>query len=217
MKYHMSTEHPVAADSPDHIQPRSTRFDNTINERFNKVIISMFNEPSVLDFGCAGGGMVRSFIDAGCEAVGLEGSDYNREHGLHEWPVIPDNLFTCDLGFPFTLYYGRRKYPHKFDVVTMWEFIEHIPETRLPVVISNAKKHLKKDGLIIGSTNEFGSVFEGVEHHLTKQPIAWWYDFFAKQGLKRRKDLEEKLEHNNAWVRKVKSNFVLSPAIRGIG
>lgn len=153
--------------------------------------------------------MVRTLIDDGCVAVGLEGSDYNLKNGLHEWTVIPDNLFTCDLGYPFTLKYGKRDYAHKFDVITMWEFIEHIPEERLPTVMNNAKRHLKENGFIVGSTNQLGSVFEGVEHHLTQKPIAWWYDFFAKQGLRRWHSLYPMFEGRKAWVRSVRDNFVI--------
>ena len=40
----------------------------------------------VLDLACAGGGMVRSFLDEGIEAVGIEGSDTAKREGRAQPP-----------------------------------------------------------------------------------------------------------------------------------
>ncbi|MHC4338300.1 MAG: class I SAM-dependent methyltransferase [Planctomycetota bacterium] len=210
MTFYLDTEHPVALDSPDHTQPRATKNDNSTNPAFNRCLLALYEgrKPSVLDFGCAGGGMVRSLIwGDGCLAIGLEGSDYNLEFQQAEWPMIPENLFTCDLGYPFTLHNGDDE-PHQFDVVTAWEFVEHIPQGRLPVMIQNMRKHLKKGGLVIGSTNDRESIVNGVEHHLTRKPIAWWIELFELSGFKRRVNLEQYFDGEGAWVRKVRDNFV---------
>lgn len=209
MAFEIDTLQSVALDSPDHLQPRGTKLDNSVNKNFNRCLLRMFEHPPrVLDFGCAGGGMVRSLIKDGCIAIGLEGSDYNQQHGRHEWPVIPDNLFTVDLSYPFVLHTGNQE-PYQFDVITMWEFIEHIPTNRISTVLENAKAHLKKNGLIIGSTNDLHSIYEGVQHHLTIQPMSWWYKKFSEHGFKRVVNLEHYFSDNHAWVRKVKSNFVM--------
>jgi len=210
MKFYLETEHPIAEDSPDHIQPRATARDNSKNRNFNKSLRDLYPDRplAVLDFGCAGGGMVRTLIEDGFTAIGLEGSDYNLENQSKEWPYIPDNLFTCDIGFPFVLHTGDGK-PYQFDIVTAWEFVEHLPEDRLPTMIANAKKHLKVGGLMVGSTNKFGSVFDGVEHHLTQQPISWWLELFDGLGFERRLDLEHYFEKREAWVRNVRDKFVL--------
>jgi len=209
-KFILTTDYPIALDSPDHIDPRGTMLDNSVNHKFNKFLVKKLGtDVQVLDFGCAGGGMVHSLLDDGILAVGLEGSDYNRNHGTHEWPAIPDNLFTVDLSRPFTLRYGRRSYPHKFDVITMWEFIEHIPTDRLPTMVENAHRHLKEGGLIIGSASPMTSWHNGIQHHLTRWSLARWYDFFEKNDFKRNVDLEEFFSKTGAWVRKVHFNFVL--------
>jgi len=209
MKFYLETDHPIALDSPDHIEPRATMRDNSVNVKFNKRLLELFKDrkPSVLDFGCAGGGMVKSLIDDGCIAVGLEGSDYSLKAQRAEWVTIPDYLFTCDLGYPFKLHTGDYK-TFRFDVITAWEFVEHLPEDRLDQMFENAIKHLKSGGLFIGSTTDARSVWDAIDHHQTKKPMWWWMNQFGKFNLKRRTDLESHFEVANAWVRKVKFNFV---------
>ena len=114
MKFHLETEYPVALDSLDHVYPLGTALDNTINLEFNERIYALFpgKTISILDLGCAGGGMVKSFVDAGHIAVGLEGSDYNLKHKRAEWATVPDNLFTCDCSRPFILHDGS-DYPYQ--------------------------------------------------------------------------------------------------------
>jgi len=207
--FRLETEHPVALDSPDHIEPRGARFDNSISLWFNAELIKMVGyKPKVLDFGCAGGGMVRTLLNDGCTAVGLEGCDWNLKHQKHEWPHIPEYLFTCDLRYPFLLHLGNRQ-PYKFDVVTMWEFIEHIPMDRIDTVLENAKKHMKPAGYIIGSTNDLSVVYNGIEHHLTLQPMSWWYAKFSEHGFCSLPEREAYFDKHNAWVRKSKSAFVV--------
>lgn len=210
MKFYLDTEHPIALDSPDHIEPRGTWRDNTVNLKFNERLLELYEgrkKPSVLDFGCAGGGMVKSFYDMDCIAIGLEGSDYNLQHGNHEWVTIPDNLFTCDLGYPFTLHTGDHK-PYRFDVITAWEFLEHIPEERVLQVIENMRQHIKSGGLVIGSISDMPSVWKVLDHHQTKRAKWWWVQQFGNFDFQQRPDLEAHFDHAGAWVRSVKYNFV---------
>ncbi len=69
------TSKPIALDSPDHLVPLGTRQDNSVNRAFNRKLRTLIPQPRVLDLGCAGGGMVASFLDEGDFAVGVEGSD----------------------------------------------------------------------------------------------------------------------------------------------
>jgi hypothetical protein len=46
-------------------------------------------------------------------------------------------------------------------------------------MIENMRKHLKRGGLVIGSTNDRESIVNGVEHHLTRKSISWWIELFA--------------------------------------
>ena len=209
MRFEIETKRPVAIDSPDHIMPRGTKLDNSKNMNFNRYLLEMFDDkPSVLDFGCAGGGMVKTFVDSGCVAIGLEGSDYNLKQQRAEWATIPDNLFTCDIGYRFILHTGDRN-SYKFDVITMWEFVEHISTDRVDRMIKNAKAHLKPNGYIFGSTNDHHSIYQGVEHHQTIRPFSWWAAKFAEHGFSRKPHDELRFNKHNAWVRKGKSKFIL--------
>ena len=54
---------------------------------------------------------MKSILDAGGFAVGVEGSDYSQRHKRAEWATIPDHLFTTDATVPFQLSeeVGRRR------------------------------------------------------------------------------------------------------------
>jgi len=206
MSIFLKTDHPIALDSPDHIRPLGTRQDNYENKAFNQQLFWLFNgsKPSVLDLGCAGGAMVRSLIDDGCLAVGLEGSDYSLKSQRAEWGVIPDNLLTCDIGFPFTLSIDNDE-PFEFDVITAWEVVEHLPEDRLPVMIDNMRRYLKVGGFMIGSSTDV----RYTEHHQTLHGLEWWEELFKRYGFIHRTDLLQRFDEREAWVRRVDFNFVL--------
>ena len=209
MKFYLDTDHPVAIDSLDHIFPLGTRLDNTVNLKFNEKMYALFPGKviSILDLGCAGGGMVKSFLDDGHIAVGLEGSDYNLRHKRAAWKTDPDNFYTCDLGFPFVLHTGDNK-PYQFDVITAWEFLEHIYESRLPILFMNINNHLKQDGLFIGTTTDSDPAARGVHHHVCRYDFEWWTKRFEDNHLYRDGNLEKYFD--GAWVRSSVggSNFV---------
>jgi cyclopropane fatty-acyl-phospholipid synthase-like methyltransferase len=209
MKFNLDTDHPVALDSNDYLHPLGAKQDNYENPMFNQLLFGLFNgnKPTVLDFGCAGGAMVRSLIDDGCLAIGLEGSDYGLVTQTHEWGVIPDNLLTCDLSFPFILS-NEDSEPFKFDVITAWEFVEHLSEERLPVMIDNMRRHLKARGFVIGSSTDWDSQFRKIIYHPTRHKLDWWEDLFKSHGFMHRTDLLERFDKAEAWVRRHDFNFV---------
>lgn len=187
------TDKPVAVDSPDHLFPLGTRQDNSRNERFNRKLRELRGSPlRVLDLGCAGGGMVASFLEEGDFAVGIEGSDYSKARGRAEWATIPDNLFTADITEPFTLRV-RRHVPLlsgvlAFDVVTAWEVMEHIREEKLPALMGNIDRHLAPNGLVIMSISSAEDIYQGVRMHQTVHSEAWWNTFFDRAGWSVRAD-----------------------------
>jgi 2-polyprenyl-3-methyl-5-hydroxy-6-metoxy-1,4-benzoquinol methylase len=173
---------PVAADSPDHLEPWGTKWDNSRNLRFNRKINGLYQKQiSILDLGCSGGRFVRDCIDSGNMAIGLEGSDYSLKMRRAEWRTIPERLFTCDITKDFDLYNNKRRM--KFNVITAWEFMEHIKENDIPSVIKNIKKHLAPDGLVIFSISNSSSLSNRKELHQTQRPKRWWIEKFAEQGL----------------------------------
>src|SRR5580698_6276479 len=152
LKLILKAEREVAFDSPDHLMPWGTRLNNSTNLRFLTKICNLFPlevVPKILDMGCAGGLFVKDCLDAGCLAMGVEGSDYSRRFRRAEWRSIPEFLFTCDITRDFQIESerpGKPAEPVQFDVVTSWEVMEHIAETDLPRLFANVKRHLAPAG-----------------------------------------------------------------------
>lgn len=196
----IATEKSVAIDSLDHIHPHGTAWDNSIWPPFNEKLFALTKTPRLLDIGCAGGGFVKSILDDGGFAVGIEGSDYSEKHQRAEWATIPKNLFTADATEPFQL--TENNQPILFDVVTAWEFFEHIAEDKISGVIDNIKRHITDDGALIVSvcTISAGLSEEGIEHHVTIHPPEWWYDeVFYPAGFTVDEQLRDYFEPD--WVR----------------
>lgn len=202
MTWYCETAHPVAVDSPDHTHPLGTKRDNHRNLEFNRRLVALIGrEPvSVLDIGCAGGGMVQSFVEQGHLAVGIEGSDYSKNIGRAAWGKIPGNLFTADATKPFIVHQGNGG-PFKFDAVTAWEFFEHIRERDLPGVLENIRHHLKVNGWLIGSIATTCVKQSGIIYHQTAKPEAFWLDLFRRNGFDTSGLAEMRQRFDGAWVR----------------
>ncbi|MGE8127455.1 methyltransferase domain-containing protein [Methylobacterium sp. NPDC080182] len=178
------TDHPIAYESNDHTVPRGTKDDNTRNQRFCHAIESHFGRKvRALDLGCAGGGLVFDFLIRGNAAFGIEGSDYSLRAQRAEWSIIPDYLKTCDITKPFSLMDQRSGTKAKFDVITMWEVLEHIEEPLLPQLFANVKSHLADGGLFVGSAATYDDVANGVSYHPTVKPETWWRELVRQHGL----------------------------------
>ena len=187
----MNAERAVAYDSPDHLIPHGTARDSSINFRFNHKIYDLYRakfaagDLKVMDLGCSGGGFVRSILDAGNLGVGVEGSDYSKKHKRAEWANIPDYLFTADITKRFDVSdAGEASQQNiKFDAITMWEVLEHIPEADLTMLADNIKRHLAPGGLWIVSIANYDYFVEGVNLHQTVKPKDWWVKKFSDLGL----------------------------------
>ncbi|MCI0704803.1 MAG: class I SAM-dependent methyltransferase [Planctomycetia bacterium] len=184
----LHTEYPLAVDSNDTLHPRGAKNDNSICLRFNQRLYQLFNRRpnlKVLDLGCAGGGLVRTLIDDGHFAVGLEGSDYPLVNQAGEWGTIPRHLFTCDITRPFRLSSCGTGAPICFDAITAWEVMEHIPEDRIEPLMKNVDDHLAPGGWVLFSiaTFPYWNPATGVVWHRTVQPREWWEAKFAELGF----------------------------------
>ena len=180
----LDAEREIAFDSPDHLMPWGTRHDSFVNHRFNKKLWRLYSATrvvKVLDLGCAGGEFVRTCLNDGHFAVGLEGSDWSRRHKRSAWALIEGFLFTCDVTGHFRLSISYQ--PLKFDVVTAWEFIEHIKEADLSIVASNVLAHLAPGGIWILSITNQEDIVGGVRLHQTVRPKIWWRQRFESLGF----------------------------------
>lgn len=185
--YSVETNQPVAVESPDHKWPRGTQFDNSTNRNFNLKLYAYFNfrpEIRVMDLGCSGGGFVKSFLEDGHTAVGLEGSDWSKKLRSGEWDTIPHHLLTSDITSRFQLR-DRDGNPMTFHCITAWEVLEHIPADKLPALIDNIGRHLASDGIFAGSVDTVpdANPITGAVYHATLQPKSWWLEQFGKAGM----------------------------------
>lgn len=199
-------ERDVAFDSMDHMFPWGTLRDNSCNRRFNRKLYNLFPKKRhirVLDLGCSGGGFVRSCIEDGHFAIGLEGSDWSKKMKRAEWATIPDFLFTCDItrNFEIMLEWDERRELLEFDVVTSWDVMEHIHEERLPDVAGNVSRHLAPDGLWISSIDPYEDIVDEVNLHSTMHGKQWWIDRFREYGF----------VHREEYVRYFNTQFVRGP------
>lgn len=206
--FHVLTDNPVATSSPDHTHPCGTKNDNSRNRRFNEKLYGLFSDRkiAVLDLGCSGGGFVKDCLDDGHAAVGIEGSDYSKLRRRAEWATIPDNLFTADATKTFvvlelsclddTTGLYRLSKPASFDVITAWEFMEHIREEDLPGLVDNVNWHLRTGGLWVMSVSPLEALWHQCAHD---KP--WWDAKFAAlcPNFKRRDDLVA--HFGNDWIR----------------
>ena len=181
------TDHPVAIRSDDHLFPRGTALDNSRNARFNARLYELLGFRRglrLLDLGCSGGGLVRSYLEDGHLGVGLEGSDLSRRTRSGEWDTIPHHLFTCDITRPFALT-GPGGGTIAFDAVTAWEVFEHIPEADVGPLMANIRAHLAPGGWFIGSIDLLpdGNPLTGAVYHRTLRPREWWHGQFAAAGF----------------------------------
>ncbi len=185
--YKVDTNKAVASDSHDHQWPRGTIADNSTNPRFNLKLYDYFdnrNDLRVLDLGCSGGGFVRSFLEDGYLAIGLEGSDASKKLRSAEWDTCRHHLFTSDITAPFSISDVNGK-AMTFLCITSWEVLEHISEDKLDVLLDNIKRHLAEDGIFVASIDMApdGNPITGAVYHVTLQSKFWWLARFAKAGL----------------------------------
>ena len=181
----LDTKHPVAFESPDHLIPWGTMRDNSTNKKFVTFMAARIRGENpgarlgALDIGCSGGQLVRDFRELGWLAVGLEGSDFSLKHHRANWPELAGkNLFTCDAAKPFKI--TANGLPARFNLITMWEVLEHIPTPELPQLFANVTEHLAPGGYFIASTTSDPDIHDGVDLHQTKWTNQEWRQWLAK-------------------------------------
>ena len=181
----MHSDRAVAGDSPDHLEPRGTKNDNTRHPRFVRRCEELLPTIVHMDLGCAGTGLVWDFTLRGHISVGVEGSDYNPKEQRAEWRVIPDRLFTADICHPYQIK-DRNGQRLLFNLVTAWELFEHIPTDKVDDVISHIIESMTDKALLVCSVATFvdRDAVTGTVYHQTVKPKEWWVDRFARQGLR---------------------------------
>lgn len=210
MNFSVITNHPVAVDSLDHTHPCGAARDNSANQQFNWKVTEFFQNRirrgereqrtlRVLDIGCAGGAFVKTMLEDGWDAIGIEGSDYPLKNSLFNWPELHGkNLFTCDATKPFDIKIGYEYC--QFDLITAWEVMEHIAEKDLSQFLTNVDDALAPDGLFVCSISSVDSPHaydgEDVDLRVTQKDHGWWIERFASAGFIHRPDISSELGTN---------------------
>ncbi|KAI3598610.1 hypothetical protein D8I24_5556 [Cupriavidus necator H850] len=181
----LETDYPVARGSNDHIMPDSTMEGVSRPTFFVQNCVSLLGrDMKFLDLGTGGAGIVFEFAMNDIFAVGVDGSDFCRKNRIGYWPLLPNNLFTCDITKPFDFKARHAAELCKFDLVTMWEVLEHIAESDLPGLFENISRHLNSNGYFIGSVSLVEYVAkDGQPYHVTLKPRDWWKEKFLEHGL----------------------------------
>lgn len=179
----LQTEYPLATSSADHQWPDSTvegvQRPISFVAHCREVVGSGLR---LLDLGTGSGGLIYEASMQGLLAVGLDGSDHCRRHRIGYWPLLPDHLLTCDITQPFSL--SSHGEPLRFEVVTAWEVLEHIPEDGIPGLLANVRKNMSGEGWFMGSVSllEYNSP-SGEPYHITLKAPEWWREQFKQAGL----------------------------------
>jgi len=103
------------------------------------------NKGKILDIGCGAGFFLKAAKDKGWYEFGVELSkwayNYCKKEGLNVY-----NTSIEDAKFPKNF----------FDVITLWDVIEHIENPT--VLLENVNALLKKDGILVLNTPDIGSL-----------------------------------------------------------
>jgi 2-polyprenyl-3-methyl-5-hydroxy-6-metoxy-1,4-benzoquinol methylase len=176
------TNHPIAFESADHQFPIGSSNDNNTNSSYINEVRSFFKSDNlcIMDLGCAGGQIIVDHLEHGDLAVGLEGSDTALSgKGAHNWQkLLNKNLFLCDITEDFQILDESNEII-KFDMIQMWDVLEHIPENKMSVLMSNIKKHLKVGGYFMGQISQ---QIDPV-HHISVFTFEKWKEIFEQNGL----------------------------------
>ena len=175
LKFMLKTEHNAATNSPDHLYPHGTLLDNNTHYPFIHWCTTNIGQyKTILDLGCAGGQLMYDFSRIRWYSCGLEGS---YKHNAGAWNKHP-NLFTCDISKPFEIKLLEDN-PHKFDVITLWDVIEHLRMDELKQLFYNIKIHCHTNTLIFVTSDDNSCNPSGkAELHQTRFTKEGWQYLF---------------------------------------
>ena len=148
---------------------------DVMNQRLFMAICTVFGVPnSYLDVGCGTGIMVKTAVNLGIDAVGLD--------------IIPNAHFAvkeCDLRGGFNL--GKQ-----FDLITCIEVMEHIPESSARTALKAIANHARDSGTIF--VFSAASPGQGGIDHINLKLGYWWRERIDALGFGYRHDLTTRLQ-----------------------
>lgn len=163
------------------------------------------NRGRVCDIGCGSGNFVGYMLDAGWDAVGVDISDSGKKHARDK--DVANRIMVADI--------TKRDHPERgYDLVTAWDFWEHVWPSDLDDLIAAVYRMLKLGGVhaaVIctrGSTERDYVYEKGVRTsrenswllvagHVHVRRWFWWARKFKEHGLGLQHDLPRlKLRHD---------------------
>lgn len=187
------TKNPVALESPDHLFPWGTAYDNNTSDGFISEVENYFSNKKIsyLDIGCSGGQLAVDFLNRGHFSVGIEGSNYSLLNGRANWPTYYDKcLFTCDASKKYSIVDDEGN-QIKFDCITAWEVVEHIYPEDLDTFFSNIVDHMHENSIFVGGislVSDFhtcnGAYEKPVEFHHSVFPREKWVNEILPKHFK---------------------------------
>jgi SAM-dependent methyltransferase len=208
------TNNSLALESPDFLVQQeknlkmsfSAAEDNSTSAAFIDAVSNFFaNRRSgdvsslklnVLDLGCGGGQLIVDFSQQSFTnvCVGLDG--VAGALGRENW--LTYNMFhNVDLSKDYTIVDSQNEMV-KFDLITSWEMIEHLHPTELDIFFRNMHKHLKSDGVFLGSIAMFPDIRDEFGYHQDCSE----YNPSTKQYL-----LHQSVFDENTWKNKILKDY----------
>jgi SAM-dependent methyltransferase len=166
-----------------------------------KKVLELTVQSTILDFGCATGGLLRAFADLGIGTAGaLVGTDSDAwaiEYGRHiSWEIPQIKLY----------HYNRNLLEEPFNVFIMLDVLEHLPTVELDTVLRLLEKHkYRKIAVRIPVSLLEGEDFllevsRNDKTHIQCHNKITWRELFRSHGLLIKKFLHEKSIYNSEGV-----------------
>lgn len=121
---------------------------------------------TVLDAGCAWGFLVEALRDRGIEAYGIDVSEFALENAR---PDIRPHLSIGSVLDPYP--------KDHYDLVVCMEVLEHLPNDQAAPAVANLARH-GREVLFSSTPVDFSEAT-----HFNVQPVDYWVEQFAHQGL----------------------------------
>lgn len=135
---------------------------------------------SYIDIGCAVGDLVKSAVDRGWDAYGIEGS----ECAMPFLECAPGRVYFADIRIPI----HRIMMPEEYTVLSCFEVAEHIKECYVTTFVNNLTKLSKNIVMSAAPPGQRG------HHHYNCQPPEYWMKLFSGLGYKRETLFEERFK-----------------------
>lgn len=144
----------------------TTRMNESSARIITQLVSNQLQPKSIVDFGCAQGGWLNSWLLHGVSEIqGVDGAYVDQDSLL----IDPSKFLAADLSQPIELH-------RTFDIAQCIEVAEHIPEMAAKTLVTNLTRH---SFVVLFSAAPPG---QGGHGHINEQPYEYWRDLFSEEG-----------------------------------